>query len=113
MSNNLTKLVCPESVVYFGANILYNDHIDLTIKFKDSSLMLVEPNALYFMELNSKITFAGITEPTELTNCSIAFGDGTYHYYSHSYVERDCYKEGVWCEHYFHITIPITFLEEN
>ena len=68
INNNLTKLFCPESVVYFGANILYNDHIDLTIECKDSSLMLVEPNTLYFMELNSKITFTGITKPTELTN---------------------------------------------
>ena len=39
---NLTRIICPKSVVYFESNIFYIDNIDLTIECDDISLMTVE-----------------------------------------------------------------------
>ena len=60
------------------------------------------------MGRNSSITFSAITEPTTLTNVP-ATGGNSYYYNSHSYVEQNLYKPGVWCKYYFHIAIPKTF----
>ena len=106
---NLKKLICPKSVVYFGANLFYGDDIDLTIECDNINLMTVEPHAFYFIGRNSTINFTGIKEPTNLTDVP-AFEGNSYHYYSHSYVEKDCYKEGVWCRFYYHVAVPPKFL---
>ena len=71
--------------------------------------MTVEPHAFYFIGRNSTINFTGIKEPTNLTDVP-AFEGNSYHYYSHSYVEKDCYKEGVWCRFYYHVAVPPKFL---
>ena len=104
----LTTVVCPVNVVYFGANVFYNCNIALTIECNDKTLMTVEPYAFYFMGRNSSITFSAITEPTTLTNVP-ATGGNSYYYNSHSYVEQNLYKPGIWCKYYYHVAIPITF----
>ena len=107
---SLEKVVCPNSVVYFGANCFYNDNVDLTIECDNISLMTVEPYAFYFIGFKSKINFTGINEPTTLTGVS-ATGDGSYYYSSHSYVEKSVYLEGVWCKYYYHVAVKPTFKE--
>ena len=105
----LTTVVCPVNVVYFGVNIFYNCNINLTIECNDTTLMTVEPYAFYFMGRNSSVSFTGITaEPKTLTNVP-ATGGNSYYYNSHSYVEQNLYKPGIWCRYYYHIAIPLTF----
>ena len=43
LGDNLNRIICPKSVVYFETNIFYIDNIDLTIECDDISLMAVEP----------------------------------------------------------------------
>jgi hypothetical protein len=107
---SLKKLVCPKNVVYFGANCFYNDNIDLTIECDDISLMTVEPYAFYFIGFESKIQFTGINMPTNVIGVP-ATGNGSYYYNSHSYVERNLYKPGVWCKYYYHVAVTPTFKE--
>ena len=103
-------VVCPKNVVYFGANIFFNCNIKLTIECDDKSLMTVEPYTFYYMGRNSSISFTGVTEPTDLTSV-IASANKGYYYNSHSYVEQECYKPGVWCKNYQHCAIPINFVK--
>ena len=105
---SLTKLICPKSVVYFGANVFYNDNIDLTIQCDDISLMTVEPYAFYFIGINSTINFPGIEAPTDLVGVK-ATGDNSYYYNSQSYVEEKLYKPGIWCKYYYHVVVTPTF----
>ena len=105
---NLRKLICPKSVVYFGANCFYNDNIDLTIECEDINSMTVEPYAFYFIGINSKINFTGISQPNNLVPVP-AKGENSYFYNSHSYVERNFYKKGVWCKYYYHVAVPPIF----
>ena len=107
---SLEKLVCPKSVVYFGANCFYNDNVDLTIECDNIDLMTIEPYAFYFIGFKSKINFTGINKPTTLTGVS-ATGSGSYYYSSHSYVEKKVYLEGVWCKYYYHVAVTPTFKE--
>ena len=110
--NNLSKLICPKSIVYFGANVFYNDNIDLTIECEDISLMTVEPYAFYFIGFNSKINFTGINTPTDLIGVgAVSGGNPSYYYNSHSYVEEQFYKPGVWCQYYYHVVVTPTFKE--
>ena len=106
--SGLTNVVCPKNVVYFGSNIFYNCNIKLTIECNDKSLMTVEPYAFYFMGGNSTVSFSGVTAPETLTGVP-ATGNNSYYYNSHSYVEQNLYKPGIWCKYYYHIAIPLSF----
>ena len=79
---SLKSLVCPKSVVYFGANCFYNDNIDLTIECDDANLMTIEPYAFYFIGFNSRINFTKVIKPTNLINIPATGGD-SYYYYRH------------------------------
>ena len=105
---SLENLVCPKSVVYFGANCFYNDNINLTIECDDINLMTVEPYAFYYIGFKSKIRFTGISEPENLIGVP-ATGNDSYYYNSHSYVENEVYKEGVWCKYYYHVAVTPEF----
>ena len=107
---SLEKLVCPKSVVYFGANCFYNDNVDLTIECDDISLMTVEPYAFYYIGFKSKIIFTGIKKPTNLA-CVAAKGENSYYYQSQSYVEKNVYKEGFWGKYYYHVAVTPIFKE--
>ena len=72
--------------------------------------MTINPHASYFKGRNSTINFTDIKQPTNLTGVP-AFKGNLYHYYSHSYEEKDCYKEGVWCRFYYHVDETPKFLE--
>lgn len=109
---NLREVICPKSVVYFGSNCFYNDNIDLTIECEDSSKMTVEPYAFYYIGFNSKIYFTGINQPTDLKSYAVtATGNPTYYYRSHSFVEENVYKEGIWVKYYYHVAVTPTFKE--
>ena len=109
---SLKNLVCPKSVTYFGANCFYNDNINLTIECDDISSMTVEPYAFYFIGFDSKIDFTGVSEPTNPIGVSAnATSSVNYYYNSHSYVERNVYKEGVWCKYYYHVKVKPQFKE--
>ena len=107
---SLENLVCPKSVVYFGANCFYNDNINLIIECDDISLMTVEPYAFYFIGFKSTISFIGVSPPTNLKGVS-ATGNSSYFYNSHSYVENEVYIEGVWCKYYYHVAVTPKFKE--
>ena len=97
-------------MVYFGANIFFNCNIALTIECDDKTLMTVEPYAFYYIGRNSSVTFTSITEPEILTLIPAASNAAnTYYYHSHSYLEQNVYKSGIWCKYYNHIGIPLTF----
>ena len=109
---SLQEVICPKSVVYFGSNCFYNDNIELTIECEDSSKMTVEPYAFYYIGFNSKIYFTGIDQPTNIKSYSVAgTGNPTYYYNSHSYVEENVYKEGIWVKYYYHVAVTPTFKE--
>ena len=104
----LQKVVCPQSVVYFGGNCFYNCNIDLTIQCNNSSAMTVEPYAFYFIGLKSKINFTGISMPTNTIPVP-ARGKDDYYYNSQNFVEEKLYKPGVWCHSYYHVAVMPTF----
>ena len=109
---SLKNLVCPKTVTYFGSNCFYNDNINLTIECDDISLMTVEPYAFYFIGFDSKINFTGVSEPTNLLGVSATTQNSVNYYYnSHSYVEKNVYKEGVWCKYYYHVKVTPQFKE--
>ena len=70
--------------------------------------MTVEPYAFYFIGFKSKIRFIGISEPESLIGVP-ATGNGSYYYNSHSFVENEVYKEGVWCKYYYHVAVTPEF----
>ena len=110
LCSGLREVICPRNVVYFGANIFFNCNIALTIECDDKTLMTVEPYAFYYIGRNSSVTFTSITEPEILTSIPAASNAAnTYYYHSHSYLEQNVYKPGIWCKYYNHIGIPLTF----
>ena len=109
LCSSLRTVICPSSVVYFGANCFYNDNINLTIKASDTSLMTVEPYAFYFIGRNSSITFTSLTgEPSTLKSIA-ATGSNSYYYNSQSYVEKNVYTANVWCKYWYHVAVPPQF----
>ena len=110
LCSGLREVICPRNVVYFGSNIFFNCNIALTIECDDKTLMTVEPYAFYYIGRNSSVTFTSITEPEILTLIPAASNAAnTYYYHSHSYLEQNVYKSGIWCKYYNHIGIPLTF----
>ena len=107
----LKEVTCPKNVVYFGANIFYNCNIELIIECDDKALMTVEPYAFYFMGRNSSVSFTAITAPETQTNVG-ANSANNYYYFSHSYLEQNLYKPGIWCKYYYHVAIPLSFASE-
>ena len=108
----LTNVICPKNVIYFGANIFFNCNINLIIECDNRDLITVEPYAFYYIGRNSSITFNALTEPKAETLAIIPAASNaaiTYYYHSHSYLEKNVYKPGVWCKYYSHITIPLSF----
>ena len=108
---SLKTLNCPKSVVYFGGNCFYGDNIDITIECDNIKSMTVEPYAFFYIGDQSKVTFKNLQQPTTLTSVSgdSAKSTGTYFTYSHSYVEKNVYKPGVWCNLYYHVRLPLNF----
>ena len=110
LCKSLKTLNCPKSVVYFGANCFYDDNIDITIECDNIKSMTVEPYAFFYIGEQSKVTFKNISQPTTLTSVSgDSAGSNTYFNYSNSYVEKNVYKQGVWCNLYYHIRLPLNF----
>ena len=105
---SLQTVVCPKSVVYFGANCFYGCNINLTIECDNSGAMTVEPYAFYFIGINSKIHFSGIKQPTNLLGVP-AKGSNDYFYNSQNYLEENLYKTGVWCNYYYHVAVMPTY----
>ena len=104
----LENVVCPKSVVYFGANCFYNCNINLTIECDNAGAMTVEPYAFYFIGLNSKIHFTGVSMPTNTIGVG-ARGKDDYFYFSQNYMEQNVYKTGVWCNAFYHVAVMPTF----
>ena len=104
----LENVVCPKSVVYFGGNCFYNCNINLTIECDNSGAMTVEPYAFYFIGLNSKIKFSGVSMPTNTIGVA-ARGKDDYYYNSQSFLEQNLYKTGVWCNYFYHVAVMPTF----
>ena len=112
LCTGLTKVICPKNVVYFGANIFFNCDIELIIECDNRDLITVEPYAFYYMGRKSSIAFTSLAEPKTETLAIIPAASNaanTYYYHSHSYLEQNVYKPGVWCKYYSHIVIPLTF----
>ena len=107
---SLKTLTCPKSVVYFGANCFYDDNINITIECDNVKSMTVEPYAFFYIGENSKVTFKNLQQPTTLKSVSgDSASSSSYFTYSHSYVEKNIYKPGVWCNLYYHVRLPLNF----
>ena len=104
----LENVVCPKSVVYFGGNCFYNCNINLTIECDNIDAMTVEPYAFYFIGLNSKINFTGVSKPTNTIKVP-AKATEDYYFYSQRFLEQNLYKPGVWCNTFYHVAVMPTF----
>ena len=67
-------------------------------------------NAFYFIGLNSTINFTEISTPINFTEIPETW-NGSYYNNSHSFVEENVYKPGVWCIYYYHVAVTPKFKE--
>lgn len=105
---SLSRVYCPSTLVYFGANCFYNDDVALTIAATNASAMTVEPYAFFFIGRGASISFTGISGAPAVTAFTCV-GSSDYYYYSQNYMENTYYKTGVWGKSWYAVAVPPTF----